>query len=526
MARRVKKETPPPPPRALNRKELSRAERDALQRRRLLTAAGALLALALVVLVAGIVQSQVLTPRQPVARINGETVTTRDYQQRVNFNRWQLRNAIVNLNNQLDQLPSDDPSVDFIRQIYQQQSQQLQQQYASVGSLALEEVIEGALIRQKAAELGITVSDDEVNAEIERQVARGLGAIRPSDATATATAAAEATATAAGFTPTPTLEPTATLNPEAAAAITQTATPFPPTSTPEPTPTPNYLTTDAFTEQFKETLADLQETTGLTEAQYREIVRTNLLRQKLQEHFAEQVTPDEEQVEVQQIVFESQEAALAAREQLVGGADFEEVARVQAAKTAGDLGFFTRDQMVEEFATAAFALEVGQISEPVKSQFGWHIIEVLEKDEAGERVRARHILVDTEEEAQEIKAELEDGADFGTLALERSRDAQPPQTELGWLTKESAAADPAVVEQAFTLKAGDLSEPIQIAGDRYALIEVTAGPEVRPLDEGTLEQKKQQAFRDWLNGAKASEGVERLWDVSKVPSDPFVRAGL
>ena len=67
-----------------------------------------------------------------------------------------------------------------------------------------------------------------------------------------------------------------------------------------------------------------------------------------------------------------------------GGEDFAkvagEVSKDPGSKTdGGDLGFFTKDRMVEAFAEAAFKLEPGQISDPVKSQFGWHVIQVEEK---------------------------------------------------------------------------------------------------------------------------------------------------
>jgi parvulin-like peptidyl-prolyl isomerase len=68
------------------------------------------------------------------------------------------------------------------------------------------------------------------------------------------------------------------------------------------------------------------------------------------------------------------------------GADFAEVAKkysnCPSAEKGGDIGFFQRKgSIVEDFAVVAFAMEVGEISEPVKTQFGYHIIMVTEKEE-------------------------------------------------------------------------------------------------------------------------------------------------
>ena len=88
------------------------------------------------------------------------------------------------------------------------------------------------------------------------------------------------------------------------------------------------------------------------------------------------------------------------RQEIEAGEDFAELAAVVSddegsAAQGGDLGFFARGQMVAPFEEAAFALAAGELSEPVQTRYGWHLIKVEERLEEGgeEKVRARHILL-------------------------------------------------------------------------------------------------------------------------------------
>jgi peptidyl-prolyl cis-trans isomerase C len=103
---------------------------------------------------------------------------------------------------------------------------------------------------------------------------------------------------------------------------------------------------------------------------------------KVYEEAAKQIEGEQE-VHARHILVESEDEAKAIGAELKKGADFAELAKKKSkdpgASDGGDLGFFTKDQMVPEFSAVAFALEPGKISDPVKSQFGWHIIKVEEK---------------------------------------------------------------------------------------------------------------------------------------------------
>lgn len=92
----------------------------------------------------------------------------------------------------------------------------------------------------------------------------------------------------------------------------------------------------------------------------------------------------EQEVRARHILVETEAQARAALKRVRSGEDFAKVAD-QVSKDpgsrGGELGWFTKDRMVPEFSDAAFKLQPNQISEPVKSQFGWHIIQVQERRE-------------------------------------------------------------------------------------------------------------------------------------------------
>lgn len=92
-----------------------------------------------------------------------------------------------------------------------------------------------------------------------------------------------------------------------------------------------------------------------------------------------------EEVHARHVLVASEAEAREVLKQLQGGADFAEVAKAKstdpsAQTNGGDLGYFKREAMVPEFAEAAFTIEPGSVgTEPVKSQFGWHVIKVEDR---------------------------------------------------------------------------------------------------------------------------------------------------
>lgn len=225
--------------------------------------------LILLILLVGIVNELFITPNQAVASVNGEDISLTDWQERVEYERAQ---RIILLENQLEAFDGD---VGIIQQFASQPIIELRDA-EELGQSVLDLMVNELVIRQVARERGITVSDAEIDAFIG-ETFNYFGGESP--------------------TPVPTSTeapmPTPSITPIPTAVITEvlpTQVPLPtattgPTNTPAPTATP--VSEEAFNEEFNGLLAQFSEL-GISEEAYREVVRNQLLRQKLTETLAEE----------------------------------------------------------------------------------------------------------------------------------------------------------------------------------------------------------------------------------------------
>ncbi len=406
MAKRNKRKVEEP--KELTRKDIKIRAKDQAKNRRILLGAGIALALVLLVVIIGAVSEFILAPSSAVATVGDTKIETRDFRNRVVFEK-------ANLESQLFQYQQFDAQFGGGQSLFASQIAQIQGTLASPFSLGLEvmdKMIEEEVLKQKAVELGVTVSDEEVDAAIREEVASIQGEVTVPQATSTAEAEVAATATAALFTPTPL--PTVDASAPATATVEAPATPA-------PQPTRALLTDTSYQEGLKTLEQNLTDMSGMDLATYREITRARLLRAKLSDQISPTlVTSTEEQVHARHILLRFETAAVEPdgtptpvaegqptpeptpvprtddetlalanelRSRIVdGGEDFATIAEQYSedpgsAVNGGDLGWFAKGTMVAEFEDAAFSLPIDEVSEPIKTQFGYHLIQVTEKDE-------------------------------------------------------------------------------------------------------------------------------------------------
>ena len=210
---------------------------------------------------------------------------------------------------------------------------------------------------------------------------------------------------------------------------------------------------------------------------------------------------------------------------LSGKTKFENAARetsadTWSAKNGGDLGYFTAFNMVYPFESAAYELEVGDLSMPVRSQYGYHLVKLLDRRSASGIVRVRHIFFASngksslqeqqraERSANEIYTRLEGGEDFISL-LEfsedrKTKDAMGELPEFG-INKMM----PAFEEAAFSLEApGDYSAPVETSIGWHVIQLIEKKP-LPSFDELKSELKK-KVKRDTRSRVGATRFMKRL----------------
>jgi hypothetical protein len=241
------------------RKQLSRAERDAQQRRRIIYAVGAVLAVVGLVVLFGVVRESLIKPNEPVANVNGELISTTEFQNRVRLVRAQLIQQ-----------------ADFSQQLGDTQSvEQVQSQLAdpiNLGSLVLDGMVDELLLKQAAKDFNVAVTPDEVEVSLEKEF--GFDRNPP--------------------TPAPTRLPQPT--PTASALVTQTATPAP---TPAPTATPISK------ESAQKFYQDYLKAYSLSDQDYRKYTELRLLSDKVREAIGATVLTTTEQIQFQYMRIDS-----------------------------------------------------------------------------------------------------------------------------------------------------------------------------------------------------------------------------
>ena len=419
MAKKAKKRA------GLTRKQIARSKKARREQRMIIIGLTVVSVVIAVVLGLGLYQEYVVKPASPVAVVDGVPIRTDTYQKMVGYRRFLILNYIANLQAQKAQLDPTNESSQFLAQYLQQGIDEAQTQMITVDMQVLDDLIDEELIRQEAAKNGLSVTEQEINDAIQREVARGAGFVTAPDATATAATAVEATATAAFFTPTPLPTATPTLTVTAAVSSTTPA----PTVLPTPLPTPHVMTEGEFLERYKAMLDTLRKEVGLSEADYRRTIEADLLYSKLQDLFASRVPTTEEQVHARHILVETEEEAQTVLARLEAGEDFVSLAKELSTdestrEDGGDLGWLPRGVMVPEFEEAAFALQPGETGDIVQTSFGYHIILVEERDP--DRELGPSFL--EQRRALALSEWLEEQRQSEAVERHLSSDKVPPQT--------------------------------------------------------------------------------------------------
>lgn len=388
---------------------MARMQREARQRRYIILGSIVVVLAVLGLVAYGLLDQYYLKSLRPVAVVNGERISLGQFQAQARYTRQRLVQQALQTAQLLQYFGSSPEMQTSFQSQLAQIDAQLNPQVSGQGTV--DQLVQNALIKQEAVKRGLTVTEPEM----EKALQEGFGyfangtptteptlepvptstlnptqlALAPPTATATPTLALTGTLTATG-----TLAATEPVTVTGAVTVTTTgpaATPgvepsATPTEAPSATPTPYTL--EGYQAEYQKALEGLKTDLNFSEKDLRYIVETQLYTQKLQEAVLEElnVSRQQEQVWLRHIQLADEAAAKAAFDRLSGGEPWMAVAAEVSVdeftkSQGGDLGWNSQSDLTarysDAFAQAAFELEIGQISQPVQSASGWHLIQVL-----------------------------------------------------------------------------------------------------------------------------------------------------
>lgn len=229
------------------------------------------------------------------------------------------------------------------------------------------------------------------------------------------------------------------------------------------------------------------------------------------------------------------------KKQIDQGASFSELAKKHSEDPGsgyrgGELGFFGRGQLAPEFEATALNLKLGEVSEPVETQFGMHIIELLEK--RGNTFNSRHILISpkpNESDLKKTKNKLDsirtlivnDSITFQSAAKEHSEDQITSsaggffQDATGALFVASDKIDPNIFFTIDTMKVGNITRPLEVKDQKgdisYRILyykdkvpphQANIEQDYQKIAQATLANKKNQRLNEWFDKAKKNVFIQ------------------
>ena len=256
--------------------------------------------------------------------------------------------------------------------------------------------------------------------------------------------------------------------------------------------------------------------------QYRDLVRTEMLINKLRdEHFEQEVPVFAEQRHIMAMFLESESQAAEVRARVEAGEDLAELAGELSLDSfskdeKGDLGWHPGGVLTTLLGTLkleeyAFDCEVGVLSQPIYDEaktkgISYWIIKVLDRKQEPEELHIQAILLGSEEQAQDVLAKLDAGKDFAALAKELSQHEATKENggDFDWLSLEDVSQGSAFAAWAdvFELETGAISEPIrddtQVTTGGYWLLKVLDKEDDKEISDDDRDLLKAKALDDWV----------------------------